>query len=245
MYISEIFSSIQGEGYLAGRRQIFVRTVGCNLECRYCDTEYTDTEPCRVEMKPGSAAFLHLPQPLSLQAVLHILTDWISALPDAHHSVSLTGGEPLLCADLLVNWLPELRRLIPIHLETNGTLPQALEQVIEHVDYISMDMKLPSSAGCREYLWDRHRLFLQTARLRNVSVKVVISEDTPPDEIRQVCDIIASVNSTIPLFLQPLSLSCGGIGISGAHILSLQEVAAHVLTDVRVIPQMHKLLRVL
>ena len=37
--IVEIFSSIQGEGLLVGRRQIFVRFAGCNLDCNYCDTE--------------------------------------------------------------------------------------------------------------------------------------------------------------------------------------------------------------
>jgi len=37
--IAEIFSSIQGEGLYVGRRQIFIRFCGCNLNCRYCDTE--------------------------------------------------------------------------------------------------------------------------------------------------------------------------------------------------------------
>jgi len=245
LHINEIFSSIQGEGFLAGRRQLFIRLTGCNLDCRYCDTVQQSADPCRIETRAGSAAFTPFSQPLALDTVSGILTDWTTALPGAHHSISLTGGEPLLCADTLSAWLPELRRHLPIHLETNGTLHRAMEQVAEHIDYISMDIKLPSTAGCREHLWDRHRLFLLAARTRTVSVKVVVSDDTPPDEIRQACDIIAAVDPAIPLFLQPLSLSCGGIGISGAHILSLQEVAASRLTDVRVIPQMHKLLKVL
>src|SRR6185369_7954090 len=99
VYISEIFSSIQGEGYLAGRRQIFVRLVECNLVCRYCDTAHSKTDTCNVETKPGSAIFSHLLQPITLQALLDILKDWLTALPGAHHSVSITGGEPLLSAD--------------------------------------------------------------------------------------------------------------------------------------------------
>ncbi len=246
LFISELFSSIQGEGFLAGRRQVFIRLTECNLDCGYCDTSYEKAATYRVETKPGSGAFLELPQPLSLSTVSNLLVEWTTALPGAHHSISLTGGEPLLCADVLIDWLPELRKQLPIHLETNGTLTAPLEQVVEQIDYISMDMKLPSTAGCSgQQLWERHDLFLRVAQASTVSVKVVVGDATPHAEIRQVCDIIASVDPAIPLFLQPLSLSCGTIGISGSHLLGLQEVAASQLSDVRVIPQMHKLLRVL
>lgn len=242
LYISEIFSSIQGEGMLAGRRQIFIRLAGCNLDCKYCDTELEKTASCRVETRPGSAVFNHLPQPLSLQVLLGIINDWIIVLPGAHHSVSITGGEPLLSADILASWLPEIRKLLPIHLETNGTLHIALEKVIQHTDYISMDIKLPSTAGCSEHLWDLHSLFLKAALKHNVSVKIVIGDDTSEDEIQQVCAIIEEDELTIPLFLQPVTLPSGNVGISATHILHLQEVASNHLPNVRVIPQMHKLL---
>jgi organic radical activating enzyme len=118
----------------------------------------------------------------------------------------------------------------------------ALQQIIEHLDYISMDMKLPSTSGCTEHLWDLHRLFLHTAHARNVSVKIVVGKETDGKEICQVCDIIASVDRDIPLFIQPVTLPGGKIGIDSGHILRLQELAACLLPDVRVIPQMHKLL---
>jgi 7-carboxy-7-deazaguanine synthase len=241
LQISEIFSSIQGEGLLAGRRQIFIRLAECNLECSYCDTVHEAGESCRVETGPGSGSFDLLPQPLSLDMVLGIVSVWHSRLPGAHHSISITGGEPLLQAEALRQWLPRLRRLLPIHLETNGTLPAELEQVVENLDYISMDMKLPSTAGCGEDLWDRHRLFLKGALDRNVSVKVVIAEDTPLEELRQVYNIIVSVAPATPLFLQPLS-KADGVAVSALRMLQLQEAAAARLPDVRVIPQMHRML---
>ena len=242
LFVSEIFSSIQGEGMLAGRRQIFVRLTECNLDCIYCDTNFEKSDICRLESKPGSGMFTDHPQPLSLHKISAIFEDWCLQLPGAHHSVSFTGGEPLIHADALAKWFPEIRKSLPIHLETNGTMHIALRQVKQHVDYISMDMKLPSTAGCTEHLWDLHTLFLREACDNNVSVKVVVGELTSVSEIQQVCDVIASVDAALPLFLQPLSLPDGTVGVTAAHILHLQELAASRLPDVRVIPQMHKLL---
>ena len=242
LYISELFSSIQGEGMLAGRRQIFVRLTGCNLDCRYCDTDFAKRDICRLESNPGSGTFIDLPQPVSLHAISSLFDEWLLQLPGAHHSVSFTGGEPLLHAAVLATWLPEIRKHLPIHLETNGTLHRELRQVKQQVDYISMDMKLPSTAGLTDPLWDQHALFLREAYGSNVSVKVVVGEATSGGEISRVCDVISSIDAAVPLFLQPLTLPDGSIGISAAHILRLQELASSRLPDVRVIPQMHKLL---
>jgi 7-carboxy-7-deazaguanine synthase len=39
--VSEIFSSIQGEGATTGRASTFIRLGGCTLGCQWCDTKYT------------------------------------------------------------------------------------------------------------------------------------------------------------------------------------------------------------
>lgn len=41
--VHSIFKTIQGEGIFAGRGAIFVRLYGCNLQCPFCDTDYTST----------------------------------------------------------------------------------------------------------------------------------------------------------------------------------------------------------
>jgi organic radical activating enzyme len=242
VFIKEVFSSLQGEGHLAGCRQIFIRLVECNLDCCYCDTDHGRQVTCSIETEPGTARFNPLQQPISLQKLVEIVSSWCKALPIAHHSISVTGGEPLLHAETLTAWLPELRRFLPIHLETNGTMPIALNRVINHLDYISMDMKLPSTSGCTEHLWDLHHSFLLASIGHTVSVKIVIGEDTSLDEIRQVCDIIRSVERSTPLYLQPVSLGDGGLGISPSRIFLLQETASANLPNVRVIPQMHRML---
>jgi len=245
LYINEIFSSIQGEGLLAGRRQIFVRLTGCNLDCSYCDTPVEPSAFCNIEAAPGSNRYEPVANPVMLDRLLATVSDWVSALPGAHHSISITGGEPLLSADRLGAWLPEMRRLLPIHLETNGTLPDALASVVDHLDYISMDIKLPSTAGCGVSLWEVHRLFLQAAQPARVSVKVIVGDKTGEAELCRVCDLVAGVSPKTPLFLQPLTLPGGDVGISAVHLLHLQQVTAALLPDVRVMPQMHRLLGVL
>lgn len=239
----EIFSSLQGEGELAGYRQIFVRLPGCNLDCAYCDTTIEVPPVCRVETAPGSGQFQEIAQPVSLQTLLEIVHRWCKELPDAHHSISITGGEPLLHDDLLAKWLPELNILLPIHLETNGTLPDAVARLIQHLDYISMDIKLPSSAATPE-LWDEHRRFLEAAREREVSVKVIVGELTAERELVAACKLVASIDDEIPFIIQPVTDRSGRVAVPAQRLLRLQALASRQLYDVRVLPQMHRFLEV-
>jgi 7-carboxy-7-deazaguanine synthase len=148
--VVEVFSSIQGEAELIGVRQVFLRFFGCNLRCAWCDSPESLTGPLapgRVEQTPGLADFAPLPNPAPLDAVLEAVLH-LARVP--HHSVSLTGGEPLLHARFLERLLPELRRRgLPGYLETNGLLPGHLERVVGLVDWIAMD--LPPRGPLRGY----------------------------------------------------------------------------------------------
>lgn len=236
----EVFSSIQGEGPLMGVRQIFLRFSGCNLSCSYCDTDQgANPEACLLERSPGRQDFLALPNPVSLERLVSHLGGWERGWPGIHHSISITGGEPLLQHETLREWLPQLRSHLPIYLETNGILHSTLYTLLSSIDYVSMDIKLPSTAGCAQ-LWDEHRAFLATAAGKEVFVKTVIGTETEDWEIIKACEVIKSVNGDIPLILQPLTLRNGSIGILPLKILEFQEIACRYLANVRVIPQTHK-----
>lgn len=236
----ECFSSIQGEGILVGLRQVFLRFAGCNLNCTFCDTPGTAYIPkeCLLEQTPGRRDFITVPNPVSCERVVSLIESWTAGWPGIHHSISVTGGEPLLHGAHLSVWLPRLRELLPIHLETNGTLPEALEPLIPHLDYIGMDIKLPSASGCPE-LWDEHEAFLKIAARTGVFVKVVVDQGTENWEVERSCAMIAAVDRAIPLILQPMTLADGGIPLSPLRMLEFQELAAG-LKEVRVIPQTHK-----
>jgi len=178
-----------------------------------------------------------------LAVVVEILAAWRTCYPGLHHSFSITGGEPLLYHEVLVEWLPVLRRLRPIYLETNGTLPGSLAAVIDQLDYISMDIKLPSASGCAP-LWDTHRKFLEVAVQKEVFVKIIVAPDTTAEEIDMVCMTIRDVDPSISLILQPVTRR-GKAAVPANLLLKFQEQAARLLGDVRVIPQTHVFLNLL
>ncbi len=238
----EIFSSIQGEGMLVGLRQVFLRFHGCNLRCLYCDT-VTPEAPlqCQMEGTPGRRDFIAVANPVPLSRLTTLFAGWQRGWPGIHHSISLTGGEPLLLHELLREWLPLLKTYLPIYLETNGVLHAELASVIADLQHIGMDIKLPSTSGCTD-LWAHHRQFLAIAAQKKVFVKAVINAATEDWEIIKAAEIVAAVDKDIPLILQPVTGRTGTIDLSPIKMLELQEVACRYLNEVRVIPQTHKLM---
>lgn len=239
----EIFSSIQGEGELVGYRQIFMRMAHCNLDCAYCDTPFAPQGACRIESGPGTEAFEVIPNPVALETVLQTISSWLERLPGAHHSLSVTGGEPLVQEDVLSEWLPALRKHLPIYLETNGTLPSALERLLPHIDWVSMDLKLPSQTGLSPQ-WDIHSEFLALAAQKNCYVKAVVGNDTPEDELLTAARLVLDVAPDVCLILQPVTTP-EGILLTSKQLLAMHGLVAAIHPQVRIIPQTHHFLSVL
>ena len=102
MFTAETFTSIQGEGMLAGVPSFFIRTSGCNLRCAWCDTPYTSWQP-----EGRRRSVLALVEEATVAGLRHVV---------------VTGGEPLLQRELA-----DLARALAsnghhITVETAGTL---------------------------------------------------------------------------------------------------------------------------
>ena len=235
----EVFTSFQGEGPYVGCPQLFIRFAGCNLRCRYCDTPVAAGEHAHLEATPGKGDFRLAPNPVSVHHILPILQQAADA---QLHSWSLTGGEPLLYPAFIKELAFATRpSKVKIYLETNGTLNEALTAIIDCVDIIAMDIKVPSTSGLPP-LWTRHRQFLQVASQKDVFVKVVVAETTQEEEVEAAASLVASVAADIPLILQPVSAPAGLGAVNTAHLLRLCRRARTYLSDVRVIPQVHRIL---
>ncbi|MFW6161522.1 MAG: 7-carboxy-7-deazaguanine synthase QueE [Planctomycetota bacterium] len=243
--VFEIFSGIQGEGVLMGVRQAFVRLCGCNRRCRFCDTREACEAPpdaCHVEETPGARRFLRRSNPLTAEEALSAI-EALEAPRGLHHSVSLTGGEPLLHPDFIAALASGLRaRGLAVYLETNGTLPDALEGVVETVDYVAMDAKLASATG-QPTPWDEHEAFLRLAARVTAQVKVVVCAATTPAELDRLAALVAAVAVETPLVLQPVTAMEDVLPPSPLQVLAMQARLGERLPDVRVIPQVHRLMQ--
>ncbi|NQU19323.1 7-carboxy-7-deazaguanine synthase QueE, partial [bacterium] len=113
--INDVFVSIQGEGKYLDQQQCFVRFYGCNLNCDYCDTKLYD-------FKEYTCAEL---------------VDKLKEIIGQKNikTISITGGDPLLQRDFLLEFLPKLKAEgFNNYLETNGVLYDELFDIIDYVD---------------------------------------------------------------------------------------------------------------
>jgi len=220
--IKEIFTSIQGEGLYIGVNQLFIRFCGCNLDCAYCDTN-----------NESGGKFLEF-TPEELKE--HIQTYNLKSI----HSISITGGEPLLWADFLAEFLPLVET--KIYLETNSTLNTELEKIINDVDIISADIKLPSASGI-ENSFAIHDEFFKSARKSNKEIfaKIVFDENILSDEISHCIKLAEKYN--LPLILQP-KMNGSKLNISNEKIIEVFNQFVTVYPNTRVIPQVHKFMKV-
>ena len=121
MRVCETFRSLQGEGKKIGVPTYFIRTVGCNLKCSWCDTQYAMSEPG---------------EDISVEKIMELVKD--------ETDVCLTGGEPMLQKDTL-ELLDKLSKAgKTVVLETNGSI--SVKDVPDSDNIIiSMDIKCPCS----------------------------------------------------------------------------------------------------
>lgn len=218
MLIAEIFYSIQGEGSLTGVPSVFIRTSGCNLRCRWCDTPYASWKPEGREM-----------------SIEEILVE-VSRYP-ARHCV-LTGGEPMVAKgiDELAGRLREAGCHITI--ETAGTVaPNRIA-----CDLASLSPKLAHSTPGPEMFGAAWSLKHENLRLRPAilaewirqypyQLKFVLAEAGDLGEIQSV---LASIGEAIPpaqVHLMPEGTDSAELRVRSSMIVRLCQEHGYRFCD--------------
>lgn len=143
MKICEMFRSIQGEGKLIGVPTYFIRSVGCNLDCAWCDTKY------------------------SFDGGTEMSVDEIVESARDERYICITGGEPMIqkeFPELLDRLLAEGKH---VTIETNGSVSLKDLPDSENV-LVSMDVKCPSSKMTDRMDWNNLALLRPKDQLKFV-----------------------------------------------------------------------------
>ena len=181
MKISELFFSIQGEGELTGVPSVFVRTSGCNLRCRWCDTKYASWKP------EGE------------NVTINDLLDKVCSYPARH--VVISGGEPMIAKGIedFARLLKESGKHITI--ETAGTIaPNGIQ-----CDLASLSPKLsdstPKEGDINKEWIDRHEskrldygILSEWVNSYNFQLKFVVSKE---EEIKEIQNVISRIEGKI------------------------------------------------
>ena len=220
--IKEIFTSIQGEGHLVGYTQLFIRFCKCDFTCKYCDTDY----------KPDETSEIYTANSLAERLKSYDIKNI--------HSICLTGGEPLSEVSFLKEFLRNIT--LPVHLETNATRTDDLNEIINMIKYVSANIKVPSVYGGKD-CFKEHAEFLRVCKRarKDIYIKVIFDENITDLEIDK-CIELAKEND-VEIILQPVTKN-GKITVKSRYLPEVLEKFRKKYWHVRLIPQVHKILSV-
>jgi len=234
-YLSEIFSSIQGEGGNVrgssfGKRQIFVRFSGCNLAegdfgykgCIWCDSlcaQKLKSLEFKYEENPGSQKLKNSNNPVRIAEIVGIIKELIT---NDLHSINFTGGEPLYQLEFVINLSKALKDEsieYPLYLETNGTIileKSQMKQLATYFKYCCCDIKDMSSKVAPPDRW-KSLVITELDFIRKMVnygietfAKLVVTSQTLLQDIRWISKALSKITYTdgqvVGLAIQPVYL---------------------------------------
>lgn len=201
-----IFASIQGEGYAAGKPTVFIRTMGCNLRCIFCDTKECWTKENFHKVYPERDDFMWLTAQEIFDRVEEMEKGW------KHKSICLTGGEPLMLdnKDFMID------ELLPLFIDANYDIGIETDGGIDYTDYKSKfgdpivdpatgnrtgitlvaDYKLPCSGMTNRMIKNNFKLYSAYDL-----VKMVISDN--PDDWKELDWVVNESGTKASIYLSP------------------------------------------
>lgn len=228
----EIFTSVEGEGILFGTKTLFVRLAGCPFTCFYCDTK---------ESLPLDSG-----EEFSIEDACKLIDN---NLKEKTFKVNFTGGDPLIQHRAVAELAKHVQsKKIPTYLESSCFDSDRFKQVLPFIDIVKIEFKTRDSS----FVDSKHYeilienatkcLKLSISAKKITYIKIVVSSKTKLDDftflVEKIFDIV-SKDDIDGFIIQP---TFGVAEPSLDLLLKLYDIVYPYYIDVKVVPQLHKLI---
>jgi 7-carboxy-7-deazaguanine synthase len=230
--VSEIFTSIEGEGILFGTKTMFVRLAGCPFMCHWCDTPYALPMDSGIEY--------------SIEEVKETI---LKNLQPNTYKVNFTGGEPLVQHEAVIELAKFVRQKgLRVYLESSCYDAGRFAKVLPHIDICKVELKLRDSKIVNEKQYnnllknEQECLRQAINNSKTTFIKVVVTNSSNLEEFK---DIVAEVFK----IAKPSELA--GFIIQPSYrvdeptldvLFGFYDTVYPMYDQVRVVPQLHKVI---
>lgn len=229
--VSEIFTSIEGEGIFVGKKTLFIRFSGCHLKCRWCDTKYA------------------LPLDSGTDYQIDEIKDLIiKELQPFTYKVNFTGGEPLLQTEAVIELADFVKKQtnVETYLESSCFDSELFSKVLPYIDICKIEFKTDDSKVVEDEEYDN--LILNEIKCLELAVesnkatyiKIVVTNSTNLESFKNLVYNISEKikpSDILGLIIQP---SFGIDQPTVNKLLDTYDIVQPMFPEVRIIPQLHK-----
>lgn len=158
------YLAVQGEGASMGKPCLFVRTFGCNLQCKWCDTAYSWDPKLANQCDK---------QVFNLEDMTDMIIEKLADSPYIKRVV-WTGGEPTLHHEQIAEVIRRLPAYVDHEIETNGSF-EVSDKFISLFEIFTVSLKRENSGNDMKIAENRQAL-LRYSGHANVVWKFVCTD---------------------------------------------------------------------
>ncbi len=229
--VSEIFTSIEGEGIFVGKKTLFIRLSGCHLKCRWCDTKYA------------------LPLDSGTDYQIDEIKDLIiKELRPFTYKVNFTGGEPLLQTEAVIELADFIKKQtnLKTYIESSCFDSELFSKVLPYIDICKIEFKTDDSKVVEDEEYDNlilneiKCLELAVGSNKATYIKIVVTNSTNLESFKNLVYNISKKikpSDILGFIIQP---SFGIDQPTVNRLLDTYDIVQPMFPEVRIIPQLHK-----